>query len=88
MAGLAIRTSKVTVGTTVTLLAASRPGRTQLILINEGTTDVRIGNKAVTSSTGALLSGVKGQTLVLETGSDVYGIVGAGTHAVSVIETA
>lgn len=86
--GLAIKTGKVTVATTVTLIAAARTGRKQLIIVNEGTTDVRIGNKAITSTTGVLLNGAKGAQLVLETGSDVYGIVGAGTQAVSFIETA
>lgn len=81
-----IATGQVTVATTATVVAAARTGRRSITIVNEGTTDVRIGAAGVTAGNGLLLSGVKGQTLTVETAAAVYGIVGTGTQAVSYVE--
>lgn len=55
-------TGQATVDTTSggVVIAAARPGRKTITIINGGTTDVYIGGKGVTTSTGALLTGTKG----------------------------
>lgn len=84
----AIATGQATVAATAggTLIAPARGDRKRLTIINGSTTDVFLGNSGVTTATGALLSGTKGQQIVLETCSAVYGIIGTGTEAVSYIE--
>jgi hypothetical protein len=81
--------ARVSVGTTAggTLLAAARPGRVAVTIINEGTADVRLGNAGVTTSIGALLTGLKGASVTIPTSDAVYAIVGSGTQNVSVIES-
>ncbi len=75
---------QVSVGTTATLIAAARTGRKNILVLNEGTTDVRIGvSSAVTTGTGLLLVGAKGQGILLDGGAAVYGIVGSGSQVVS-----
>jgi hypothetical protein len=84
-----ITTSQATVDTTSggVQIVAARPGRHKLTLVNLGTVDVWIGQKGLTSSTGALLVGTKGATLEVDTQDAVYGIVGSGSQAVAAIET-
>lgn len=84
---LGIVSSQATVAATETLICANRTYRKTITIINEGTTDVRIGGKGVTTGTGALLTGTKGAGITIETGAPIYGIVESGTQAVSVIET-
>lgn len=84
--GDTIATAQVTVGTTATVIAAARAGRRSITIVNEGATDVRLGAAGVTTGTGLLLAGVKGQALTIETAAAVSGIVGTGTQAVSVVE--
>lgn len=81
--------SQVSVDTTVggVLLAADRPGRVAVTVVNEGTTDVRLGQNGVTTATGGLLTGTKGASVTLPTSAAVYGIVGTGSQVVSVFET-
>jgi hypothetical protein len=81
-----IASAQVSVGTTATSISAARTGRRSITIINEGTTVVRLGASGVTTSTGAYLAGVAGASITLETEAAVYGIVGSGTAAVSVIE--
>lgn len=83
-----IATGQVSVDTTTggKLIAAERAGRGRIILINGGTSDVFIGLQGITTTTGALLAGVKGQTLTLQTEAAIYGIVGSSTEPVSYIE--
>ena len=84
-----IATAQVTVATTAggTLIAAARPGRNAITVVNEGTTVVRLGTEGVTTATGALLPGVAGASFTLPFQGDLYGIVAAGTQLVSVVET-
>lgn len=83
---MSFATKQATVGTDATLIAAARPGRRKITLVNHGTTDVLLGNVGVTTATGVLLAGAKGQTIVIDTSDAVYGIVAASTQAVSAIE--
>jgi hypothetical protein len=80
-------TNQVTVAGTVTLIAAARPGRHAVTIINEGTTDVRLGRADVTTGTGALLTGTKGASVTIPTQDAVYGIVAVGSQVVSVAES-
>jgi hypothetical protein len=86
VSGDAITTGQVTVTTAATVIAAARAGRRSITIVNEGTTDMRIGGAGVTTANGLLLSGVKGQTLTIETAAAVFGIVGAGSQTVSFVE--
>jgi hypothetical protein len=80
-----IATGIVSVATTVggTLIAAARATRTDITIVNEGTTDVRLGASGVTTATGLLLVGIKGAALTLSSRAAVYGIVGSSTQNVS-----
>lgn len=82
-----LRTSQVTVGTGATQIATATPTRRAITLVQLGTVDTFIGAAGVATTTGVLLAGVKGTTLTIETTGAVFGIVGAGTQAVSVVET-
>lgn len=81
-----LATTQVTVNSTATQIVAARTGRDAVIIVNLGTTDVYIGVSGVTTSTGLLLLGTKGAAVSIPTTAAVYGIVGAGTQAVSVME--
>lgn len=81
-----IASAQVSVATTATQLVAARATRQAVTIVNHGTTDVLIGLSGVTTSTGLLLAGVKGQTITIYTTAAVYGIVGTGTQTVSVLE--
>ena len=84
-----IATNQILVGTTAggTLIAAARIGRNAVTITNLGTTDVYIGASGVTTGTGALLVGTKGASITIPTSAALYGIVGAGTQAVSFVDT-
>lgn len=81
-----LKSGQVTVTTAAARAVPGRSGRVSVTIINEGTTDVRLGGPDVTGANGALLAGVKGQTLVLHTAAEIYAIVGAGTQAISYVE--
>ena len=78
---------QVSVATTATKIVDAHPTRRVLVIINEGTTDVRLGTSSgVTTSNGALLTGTKGASLSIEGGAAVWAIVGTGTQTVSYLE--
>lgn len=79
-------TGQVTVATTATQIVAARTGRSSVTIVNDGTVDVFLGGSTVTTTTGELLAGVKGQTLTLNTSAAVYGIVATGTETVTYVE--
>lgn len=83
----AFRTAQVTVASTPTLLCAAKTDRRAVTIINPSTTNVYIGDANVTTVVGALLPGVIGASITIHTTAAVYGIVGASTQNVSVIET-
>lgn len=78
-----LTTGQVTVGTAATLICSGVYALGSLVIVNHGTTDIFIGNAGVTTATGLLLPGVKGASVELDFAGDVYGIVAAGTQAVS-----
>jgi hypothetical protein len=82
-------TSQVTVQSSgATLIAARRPGRNAITIINRGTVPVEIGNSsAVTTGAGAELPGVAGASLTIPTQAEVWGIAESATQSVSVVET-
>jgi hypothetical protein len=79
--------SQVTVGTTATKIVSGIPGTDEVTIENLGTTDVYIGKSTVTTANGFLLPGTKGASITLGATQDIYGIVGAGTQAVSILVT-
>lgn len=80
--------AQVSVGTTATLIAASRTGRQYITVCNNSTTDVFLGGTSgVTTSTGQLLLGTKGSCGTFAYQGALYGIVGSGTDTVSVSES-
>jgi ethanolamine utilization protein EutQ (cupin superfamily) len=81
----AFATGQATVLTSALQIAPARADRKRLTLVMAGAVDVFIGGSAVTAGNGALLTGVKGSTLVLETTSAVFGI-SASSAVVSYIE--
>jgi hypothetical protein len=85
--GETVVSGQVTVGATATQIAHARPGRRSILIVNEGTTAVRIGPPGVTTGNGVLLPGAVGASIRLEGGGAVYGIVASGSQAVSFIES-
>jgi hypothetical protein len=78
--------SQATVTSSASLIVGSRTDRKRVTLVMHGTVDTFIGNSTgVTVNNGALLAGVKGQTLTFETAAAIYGINGS-TVVVGVIE--
>lgn len=89
MAGSGFCTSQVTVQSAqATLIAARRPGRNAITIINKGTVPIDIGNSSgVTTGTGAQLVGAAGASVTIPAQSEVWGIAESATQAVSVIES-
>ncbi len=81
-------TGVVNIDTTIggVLIAVNRGGRADITVVNEGTTDVRLGPQGVTAATGLLLVGIKGAAVTISTGAALYGIVATGSQAVSFAE--
>lgn len=84
-----IATNQVSVDNTAggTQIVAARAGRQSVVIINHGTTDVYVGATGLTTSTGALLPGVKGAALTITGEAAVFGIVATGSQTVSYVES-
>ena len=65
---------QITIGVAPTLIVEGNSMRRGLVLVQEGSTDIRIGDVNVTTGTGLLLLGTKGSALSLPTSAAVYGI--------------
>lgn len=78
--------NQISCSTSTTLIAASNPNRTRILITNTGTTDVFIGGAAVTISTGHLIKGIAGYPIALRTTQAIYGIVSASTQTVTFLE--
>jgi hypothetical protein len=79
--------NQVTVGTSATQIVAARTGRLSVQVVNHGTTDVFLGtSNGVTTGNGILLPGTKGASVTLDLPGALWGIVAAGTQAVSFLE--
>lgn len=78
---------KVSVTTAATLIAAQDDNRTSIILLNEGSTDCRIGTTNSVTAGGAndgiLLQA--GASLSLKNFSSIYAVTASGTTTVSYI---
>jgi hypothetical protein len=85
--GDTLAAGQISAGTTATLVAAARPNRRSLTIINGGTTDVFLGPTGVTVANGFLLAGVKGQSVTIATAAAVYAVVGTGSQTVSFAES-
>lgn len=89
MAGVAangIATGRVVMTGASILIAPARGDRKRLTLVMGGTpADTFLGNTGVSSTTGVLLAGVKGQAIVLECTAAVFGN-GTAAAEVSYIE--
>ena len=88
----AIAPAQVSVTSAATSIAAARTGvpgtgRVSVTITNTTTTAIYIGGSGVTTSTGALLPGIVGASLTLNTTAAVYGIVATGSATVTEIET-
>lgn len=80
-----LATAQVSVGTTATQIVAARAGRGSVKITNLGTTDVFIGVAGVTATTGDLLPGTKGASIVIPASVAVFGVA-ATAQTVSVME--
>lgn len=81
-----IATGQVSVGATATQIAPVRQGRQSVTIYQTGTTQVYVGAKGVTTTTGAPLGTTAGNPITIPGGAPVYGIVTTGTDAVAYIE--
>jgi len=81
-----LNTNQVSVGSTATLIAAQRPGRLSVSIVNLSSTDIYIGPSGVTTSSGTLLLGTRGTALTVPSAVAVYGVVATGTASVSYME--
>jgi len=82
-----ISNGQVTVAATATLIAAARPGRGAVTIVNHGTTNVFIGGDPnVTALNGVKLVGVDGASITLSAQSAIYGITASGSQIVSYVE--
>lgn len=83
---LGLATNQVTVTTTAAQIVATRISRAAVTIVNESTTDVRIGGVDVTIGNGILLLGQKGAWITLATKAPIYAVVASGTVSVSCAE--
>lgn len=84
---MTIQTAQITVTTTPTMLfdLLSRTGGGSLMQMQTGT-DIYIGDINVTTATGYLIPGVKGQSHSIQFNEATYGITASGTAKIAVIE--
>lgn len=81
-----IATGQVTVGTAATQIVPARAARKSVIITMLGAADAFLGPLTVTTANGQLLLGTKGSSVTVASSAAVYGIVAAGTQAVSFLE--
>jgi hypothetical protein len=86
VSGSGFTPGQITVGNTATLIVAARVGRVRVTIQNTGTTPVYLGGSTVTTATGFRLPGVDGAAYTTQNSAAIFGIVTAGTQAVSFIE--
>jgi len=75
MGSLTFDTGQVSITQTATSIVPASQQRTGVLITNAGTVDVYIGNSSVTTTTGALIPGIKGSSVAIPTRDAVYGIV-------------
>ena len=78
---------QVSVSNSATAIVSSRGTRRGVLIINQGGSDVYLGfTNGVTTSTGILLTGIKGTSIALPVTMGVWGIVSSGSQAISYVE--
>lgn len=82
-----VATSQTVASTTASQIAASRPNRAAVTIMNLGTTPVYVGLAGVTTTTGFLLPGALGASVTIPTSAAVFGVVATGTQGVAILET-
>lgn len=82
-----IATGQFSCGTTAAQAVAARTGRRNVLLIQEGTTLVRIGASSVTPSTGAPLPGTAYSAMTIDGSAAVFCVTGSGSQTISYVET-
>lgn len=83
----ALAAGQVTLGTTATLIAAARAGRTKITITSTAATVFYVGGSGVTAANGFYVAAAAGASVTLDTAAAVYGVVAAGTLLVAFIET-
>lgn len=84
---MAVLTGQVTVGTTPTQIVPPR-SRNGVSFVQMSGSDVFLGDSSVTTTTGVLLTGVKGTPMNWVGNDAFYGIVASGNATVSFAENA
>lgn len=80
-----LSTAQVSVGTSSTLIAAARAGRSKITVAIGAANGCALGNSGVTTSTGLLLPAVAGTTFTLDSNAALYGAC-TSTTTVSFVE--
>jgi hypothetical protein len=80
-------TAQISVTSAATLIAAARPGRGEIQVMNTTATAVYLGGSGVTAANGHLLPGIIGASVTLKTTAAVYGIVASASATVTAAET-
>lgn len=81
-----VATNQVSIGTSATLIAAARPGRTMITVVNTTTTQIFLGPSGLTTGNALPLPGVVGASVTLQFSGALYGIVASGTATVGEAE--
>jgi glycerate kinase len=82
-----IPTTQTSVGTTATLVAAARPGRTRITIGIGAANACAVGGPGITLTTGFALAATAGATIVILTNNDVYAVCAATTTVSTLEET-
>lgn len=82
-----IATGQASCSTASAQAVPARAGRRNVVLIQEGTTLVRVGASGVTTSTGVPLPGTAYSALTIDGAAAVHCVTASGTQTVSFIET-
>lgn len=83
-----IATSQVTIGSDQPyLIAASRPSRIAITIMNTSSIDIYVGSENVSPSTGLTLIGIAGNEISIPTQDDIYAISSSGNVTVGILET-
>lgn len=77
---------QVAIGTVPTPISVMGDGRDEITIVNHSTVPIYIGDANVTTTTGVLLAGIVGQTLVIAATAALYGVVATGTATLSYID--
>jgi hypothetical protein len=82
----AVVVTRVTVGTSATLVFTGHGGPTKILIRNPSAVSVYVGPVAVATTTGFEIAAGDSMSLVVEPYDPVYAIVAAATQVVQIIE--